>query len=175
MDKKAENFITNLSVDELVEVIDALPFEKRDAIYKHLRSSYVEEDFRNQLEGAYYPKEITDNDFKEMTRLYVDEGKYDCNLSYWDNIDNIADEVMKKSFVYTVIANATEYINSKPDKFDAGGNDLEKIKSQSFKNYLFELMQFDDVDADSQKECAEFIWPLYRNWILYLNKSSETQ
>lgn len=163
MDKKAENFITNLSVDELVEVIDALPFEKRDAIYKHLRSSYVEEDFRNQLEGAYYPKEITDNDFKEMTRLYVNEGKYDCNLSYWDNINNMADEVMKKSFADTVLINAKDYIANKPEIFGANNLDLEMLKNPQFKNYLVDALS-DDIDSDSQEGCAEVIWKLYRKW-----------
>ena len=32
---------------------------------------------------------LTDEQIEKAAELYVYEGVYDCNLSYWDNIENL--------------------------------------------------------------------------------------
>lgn len=57
-----------------------------DMIYRKVRYQYVVSDIENRLEEN--EDELTDDQIAYAARRYVYDGKYDCNLSYWDNIDN---------------------------------------------------------------------------------------
>ena len=57
-----------------------------DMIYRKVRYQYVVSDIENRLEEN--EDELTDKQIAYAAHRYVYDGKYDCNLSYWDNIDN---------------------------------------------------------------------------------------
>ena len=55
----------------------------KDEIYRKLWKEYVKEDiiqFNNKLD-----EELIDL----IANAYVYDGEYDCNFSYWDNIENL--------------------------------------------------------------------------------------
>ena len=79
--------ITDMTVSEIFAKLDAM---KKDALYRMLWSDHVHEDVSSVLEK----KENITNEDKEaiieaVVNAYVYDGKYDCDLSYWDNIDNL--------------------------------------------------------------------------------------
>lgn len=40
--------------------------------------------------------EISKEDAEILAESYVCDGEYDCNLSYWDNIENLMEDYPKK-------------------------------------------------------------------------------
>lgn len=76
------------------EVFNALSVEQKDYIYRAVWFEHVVEDVVGRLDEREILDE--DNSIKEsVAQRYVYQGDYDCNLSYWDNIDNLIDEVLK--------------------------------------------------------------------------------
>lgn len=51
-------------------------------------SSYMEE----YLETDQY---LTNDEIVHAARRYVYDGRYDCNLSYWQNLENLMDEALR--------------------------------------------------------------------------------
>lgn len=51
-------------------------------------SSYMEE----YLETDQY---LTDDEIVHAAHRYVYDGRYDCNLSYWQNLENLMDEALR--------------------------------------------------------------------------------
>lgn len=86
MKLKVEN-LKEMENEELINMIDSLDFTQRDAIYRHLWSKYVEEDVRARAEERGI--ELSEDEIELVVDKYVHNGDYDCNLPYWDNIDNL--------------------------------------------------------------------------------------
>lgn len=64
-----------------------LSYKSRDDIYRHVWKEHVAEDVRSHIEDT--DVELSDDDIDEIAEIYVYNGKYDCNLSYWQNLDNL--------------------------------------------------------------------------------------
>lgn len=60
---------------------------EQDTIYRILWLEFVKEDIKNYAEGNDI--ELSDDTIEYLAELYVFEGKYDCNMSYWVNIENL--------------------------------------------------------------------------------------
>ncbi len=63
--------------------------ETADAIYRRLWFYHVCEDINSYEVNMELEDPLTDEQMERAAELYVYEGKYDCNLSYWDNIENV--------------------------------------------------------------------------------------
>ncbi len=80
-----------LTADYLYET---LPYDVKDDLYRKIWAEHVAEDIVAQLEARSNIPELTDEELdaaiKKAAGSYVN-GEYDCNQSYWANIDNIID------------------------------------------------------------------------------------
>lgn len=68
--------------------------EEREKIYREVWKEHVMEDVREIAEEN--GTELSENDVDRIADRYVNNGDYDCNLSYWDNIDNLIAETERK-------------------------------------------------------------------------------
>lgn len=84
----ALNTLTKADLEKLAENLN---FKTSDDLYRILHMPYVKEDVKhmlNELEidtSAYNLECLID----ECASRYVYDGDYDCNLSYWQNLENI--------------------------------------------------------------------------------------
>lgn len=105
--------------EELINMIDSLDFSQRDTIYRHLWTEYVEKDVRARAEERKI--KLSEDQIGYVKDRYVYNGDYDCNLSYWNNIDNLIDEIIPQKqhtkelvdCVKTTIDNSNEKLNAK--------------------------------------------------------------
>lgn len=84
-----------LPVCDTKDLYEALTAEQKDYLY---RMTWYENVFED-ITGRLLDRDITDEDDaikSTVAHRYVYEGDYDCNLSYWDNIDNLIDECIKQ-------------------------------------------------------------------------------
>ena len=65
---------------------------KCDALYRLLWSGHVKEDIVSFAEDHEIPENLLYAVLDTVADRYVYEGDYDCNLSYWSNIDNLLKE-----------------------------------------------------------------------------------
>lgn len=76
-----------LNINTFVDSLDSL---SRDALYRRLWIEYVTDDIASHIETFDY---ISCDDRETIIELvaqaYVYDGDYDCNLTYWENIDNL--------------------------------------------------------------------------------------
>lgn len=82
--------INNNAVDideQCDEIINNLSPAQKDLIYRKLWYNHVLEDVDSNFVNA------SDDIKKEVARRYVYDGNYDCNRSYWDNLQALVDEV----------------------------------------------------------------------------------
>ena len=64
----------------------------RDKIYREVWKEHVIEDIREFLKDNNM--ELDEEHIDKAATLYVMNGQYDCNLSYWSNIENVIKSVM---------------------------------------------------------------------------------
>lgn len=76
------------------ELLDFLTGQQKDTLYRKLWYGHVCNDICTRLEET--EKELTDAQIDYAARQYVYEGDYDCNCSYWTNIDNVIDKALEK-------------------------------------------------------------------------------
>lgn len=62
---------------------ESLTDEVRDYIYRRVWKEHVKEDVKNMYE------DMDDDRVERIAEMYVNEGEYDCNLSYWSNLENL--------------------------------------------------------------------------------------
>ena len=88
-----DNYIRNLSADELLDVLTS---DQKEAIYDAVNYELKKEDVLSLLED----REDIPNILKDVIACDVAEmwknGDYDCNLSYWDNINNFIENSIRK-------------------------------------------------------------------------------
>lgn len=92
-----------LDLDNFVDSLDTI---SKDTLYRRLWLDYVKADVENQLEQLplddYGIESMEDEKFDELVDIiagtYVYDGDYDCNLSYWENIDNLINRFLVKDF-----------------------------------------------------------------------------
>ena len=98
-----EMFVGGVSIELAKEFepeayLSYLTPDEKDKIYRALWKEHVVEDARSQIEEYIFyeliPKEDVERIADQAAERYVYEGDYDCNLSYWDNIENLVkDEI----------------------------------------------------------------------------------
>ena len=69
------------------KLLKKLTYEEKDAIYRAVWFDNVKSDIRAHL--AETDDTLTDKQIDQAAELYVYHGKYDCNLSYWSNIEEV--------------------------------------------------------------------------------------
>jgi len=83
---------------EMKEKLDIPTFFLSDAAeeacYRKKLYEYTRSDIEGIVEqGPPYLDDVSDADLEDIidsaAHAYADNGDYDCNLSYWDNIDNL--------------------------------------------------------------------------------------
>lgn len=77
------------------EIFVNLTPSQRDDIYRMVWSDHVSEDVRGRLSenpDLELNEEEEDALIEDIANAYVYNGDYDCDLSYWDNIDNLIKE-----------------------------------------------------------------------------------
>lgn len=80
LSKKTKDIIKNIPADEL------------DNVYRFVQFNYIKDDIVSHLEDMDNI-ELTDEQIDMAAELYAYDGKYDCNLSYWNNIENLIHRV----------------------------------------------------------------------------------
>ena len=69
---------------------EALSSETLYAVHRYIEHQHVKVDIED------YAREqcvnLTKQVIEKAADLYVYDGEYDCNLSYWDNISNVIDK-----------------------------------------------------------------------------------
>lgn len=85
------------SVDEMSssELFTAMTEQQKDDIYRMVWFGHVAEDATHYIKDMYSEDEIPEEDIEsiseDVANAYVCNGKYDCNCSYWDNIDALVE------------------------------------------------------------------------------------
>lgn len=88
--------LTNKTLKHIIDGLDAV---EKDDVYRYLWAEHVREDVESYISDNAHNN--GDNDIPHIfdarvvdyvTERYVYDGRYDCNLSYWENIDNLIDE-----------------------------------------------------------------------------------
>ena len=69
------------------EEINKISPEMQREIYKKVEYEYVSEDVKSFAQE--HDIKLTDDEAEEAAYRYVYDCKYDCNLSYWQNIENV--------------------------------------------------------------------------------------
>lgn len=64
----------------------------RDKIYREVWKEHVMEDIREFLKDN--DMELDEDGIDKAATLYAMHGQYDCNLSYWSNIENVIKSIM---------------------------------------------------------------------------------
>ena len=89
----SSDVIHNINIDtdtdltgKALEFAESASSIDMDMIYRKVRYQYVINDIKDRIKDT--ETELTDDQIAYAARRYAYDGKYDCNLSYWDNIDN---------------------------------------------------------------------------------------
>lgn len=89
--------IQEMSASELIALLTDV---QKDELYRMLWSDHVREDVEAAMKdysGSLPENEDEKEDIVEsVVNAYVYDGRYDCNLSYWDNINNIIQFYVQK-------------------------------------------------------------------------------
>ena len=124
-------FVSTMSVDDIIKYLTPT---QSDELMRKLQIPYIKEDVLSQNE--FIPEETAEF----IAECYV-EGRYDCNLSYWDNINNLIEENCEdiELFAYNI-------------EWDTDGEDIElptevilpegMIDEDEISDYLSDLTGF---------------------------------
>jgi len=82
-----EYFETDFRIKSLPFGIEWFSDELRDAIYRNVWKEHVMEDIEAHAEDI--DVELSNDEIEVLAERYVYEGDYDCNLDYWQNIENL--------------------------------------------------------------------------------------
>lgn len=78
------------------KLLNSLTDSQKDYIYRKVWAEHVKEDVLSVLAGR--KDNLSDKEKQEIAEeaayLYCEEGQYDCNLSYWENVENLVNELV---------------------------------------------------------------------------------
>ena len=80
--------------ETITKLLNTLTESEKDQIYRALWITRVKEDIRSHGEDT--DQALTEDDIDIIADRYVYQGNYDCNLSYWDNIQALINEIKRK-------------------------------------------------------------------------------
>lgn len=78
---------TERTTSKIDKILDELNCCEKDLLYRKLWSHYVELDVTSEH------SDLSQEEVDKVVERIVYEGDMDCNLSYWDSISNIVNEV----------------------------------------------------------------------------------
>ena len=102
---------------EIEKTLSRVPYELCDKIYRCLWFKHVKIDVKDRMVDAYEDyimktnAEVVNTIIDCAAERYVYEGDYDCNQSYWENIDNLIDAEIKSC---KIVNKASESDQDKP-------------------------------------------------------------
>ena len=122
--KEQDELIPVLADASAKRIVDCLSDSKKDEVYRLLLTEHIREDVRSLIgqikECQSLTDEEKDNFVDNIAHSYAYENKYDCNQSYWCNIQmliNNAVDVLKKK-------KSASIPNIKINKYSADGLNL---------------------------------------------------
>lgn len=75
--------------------LDTLPSDIKDSLYRKIWAEHVYEDIRGM------DMKVSKKRAKKVSGAYVN-GRYDCNLSYWDNLNNLLEEIPEEQECFSL-------------------------------------------------------------------------
>ena len=92
------------ATNKINKIYNELNDVEKDTLYRKLRLDYVKEDIYSLLysllEDENLPLDeesmLAEKIANIVSERYVYDGDYDCNLTYWDNLRNLINEVQKE-------------------------------------------------------------------------------
>lgn len=81
-------------VPAAINFIDACDDYVKDQIYRHLWKNHVIDDVESHMEDMDVT--LTKDEIDLAAHRYAYDGDYDCNLSYWDNIENRINDILEE-------------------------------------------------------------------------------
>lgn len=91
---------SNYEKEKLPEILmKLLPSKEKDDFYRKIWAEHVTSDIKSF--AADKGIEISNEKIKEAAEAYVN-GRYDCNLSYWENLHNLIQESKEKGLEYII-------------------------------------------------------------------------
>ena len=83
-----KEMLSGVSADDLIKI---LPYETLNEISNYIDFINTKEDIKLEMEYDLneMSKEQQDAFAEKVAHRYVYDCEYDCNLSYWENLDNI--------------------------------------------------------------------------------------
>ena len=86
-------FISEERKAELLAKYNQLTEEEKDFFADQRKKEYVREDVITQCKDRGY--ELTEEQITDVVDRYVDDCDYDCELSYWDNLECLIEKVLE--------------------------------------------------------------------------------
>lgn len=74
------------------DLLDLLNYDQKDYIYRKVWAEHVSEDVRSLCKDEGYDEVYTPDIAERIAYRYAFEGDYDCNLPYWQNLENLFEE-----------------------------------------------------------------------------------
>lgn len=68
---------------------DGLRTSAQNAVHRYIEHQHIKVDIEDY--AREHELKLTAQTIEKAADLYVYDCKYDCNLSYWDNISNVID------------------------------------------------------------------------------------
>lgn len=98
--KKEIDKLDRINREKLDELLTELNYSTLDYIYRKLWANHLKEDIISRIKDNFSWLEYSDNDIEECAKRYAFEGDYDCNCTYWDNIDAIIYDHFEKQIIF---------------------------------------------------------------------------
>lgn len=73
--------------EKLNKILESLSYEEKDLLYRKLWYNYVLEDVQEVIENSDISINNPDAIANVVAKKYVYDGDYDCEKTYWDNIE----------------------------------------------------------------------------------------
>ena len=86
-------FISEERKAELLAKYNQLTEEEKDFFADQRKKEYVREDVITQCKDRDH--ELTEEQITDVVDRYVDDCDYDCELSYWDNLEFLIEKVLE--------------------------------------------------------------------------------
>lgn len=94
------NKLDRINRKKLDELLTELNYSTLDYIYRKLWANHVKEDVVSRIKDNFTFLKYDDSDIEECAKRYTFEGDYDCNCTYWDNIDAIIYDHFEKQIIF---------------------------------------------------------------------------
>lgn len=94
--KENSNMDISQQEQEVIDTLSNWSETEKDTAYRHLWLPHVIKDIASHMEDYLDEDQyLTEDEISQAAYKYVYEGRYDCNLSYWQNIESLIDEELK--------------------------------------------------------------------------------